>query len=395
MMAPYDGVTHASGKIHNFYLKRLCAEKEVDVTVVTLCKEDEINKLDFEKYGIKNYVSVRKRKGIQGYIWRGIAWLSKLNIWNEYAGLTPCDISKGIMKKVNELSASNYNPDIVILDWTEVLFLFPRIESLFPKAKIVAIEEDVSFLGQQRKAEFSKNILKKKFFETKYQRVKKLEMKYLDQCQLVILNNRKDYKLLLDNGYKNKNLWIWAPFFQSYLTKEANCGSHNIVFYGAMFREENWRSAVWFIENVMPKLKREDIRFVVIGGAPNKRLFKYNDKRIEIRGFVDDISKELSTAMCLVAPLVLGAGIKIKVLEAFSCGIPVLTNGIGIEGIPAQDKVDYFYCEKPDDYVEVINGLLDGEYDIKTIEKNAKAVIKNNFNFNKDAEEFVTKVLEI
>ena len=68
---------------------------------------------------------------------------------------------------------------------------------------------------------------------------------------------------------------------------------------------------------------------------------------ITVTGFVKEISKYFEQSLCLVAPLVLGAGIKIKVLEAMSAGLPVLTNQIGIEGIPAQNGIHYYYCERP------------------------------------------------
>ncbi|MDE6847680.1 MAG: glycosyltransferase, partial [Lachnospiraceae bacterium] len=53
---------------------------------------------------------------------------------------------------------------------------------------------------------------------------------------------------------------------------------------------------------------------------------------------------------CMAAPLLLGAGIKVKVLEAMSAGVPVLTNDIGIEGIGCRPGQEYLHCETPQDY---------------------------------------------
>ena len=336
---------------------------------------------------------IRKRNGILGLGQKGIAWLSKFNIFNQYAGLTPCDISRGVQKKLAELKTEQYEPDLIVVQWTEILFLLPHIQKQFPNVPIISIEEDVSFLGLQRRRDYAKNPLFKAFYKYKYNKVKKLELKYLTECKLVILNNRKDYNLLLNEGFNNK-VWIWTPYFQSYLNKDAICNTKNIVFYGAMFREENWRSACWFIEKVLPKLSNSDVRFVIVGGSPNPKLYQYKDTRIQIKGFVEDISAELSCAMCLVAPLVLGAGIKIKVLEALSCGIPVLTNKIGIEGIPAVNKKSYFHCETPDEYVDVINQLLNNSISLGDIEYNSKKLITDNFNFNKDAKTFISILCE-
>ena len=393
LMAPYDTVGHAGGKIENFYLKYLHANSSADVTLVSLCKDFEVPKLDLDKYGIKSKITVRKWKGLQGIIHRGIAWLSKFNVFNQYGGLTPCDISKGISKMLDELVFEKYSPDCIVLEWTEILFMLPKIKKCFPNVPVVSIEEDVSYLGQYRRWNYSKNWLTKQFYAIKYKRVKQLELKYLNEVEYVVLNNHKDYNLIKKDGLKNSNVWVWAPYFQSYIEKKPKRQEKNIVFYGAMAREENWKSAEWFILNVMPLLKDQEIKFVIVGSNPVKKLCQYSSDRVIVRGFVDDISVELSSAMCLVAPLVLGAGIKIKVLEAFSCGIPVLTNSIGIEGIPAVDKESFYYCEKPEEYANVIMQLANNKIDVDEIELNAKNVIINNFNFNEDAKKFV-KIIE-
>lgn len=394
LMAPYDSVGHAGGKIENFYLKYVHANSKLDVTLLSLCKEEEISKLDLDKYGIKNKIYVRKWSGITGFINRGIAWLSKFNVFNKYAGLTPCDISTGIKSLLKELTEEKYVPDCIILQWTEILFMLPEIKELYPNVPIVAIEEDVSYLGQLRRKEYSKNMIERFFYHIKFNKVKKLELEYLNKAELVILNNRKDYKLVKNDGLTS-NVWIWAPYFQSYIEKEPKRRMKDIVFYGAMFREENWKSAEWFIVNVMPLIKDKEVRFVIMGSKPNKKLYQYANDRIVIKGFVDDISEELSSCMCLAAPLVLGAGIKIKVLEAMTCGIPVLTNSIGIEGIPAADKESYFHCEAPQEYANIIMQLAENEIDVKEIEKKTKELIRQEFDFQSDAKKFVEKLQKL
>ena len=81
----------------------------------------------------------------------------------------------------------------------------------------------------------------------------------------------------------------------------------------------------------------------------------------------------------------LGAGIKVKILEALSAGIPTLTNGIGIEGIPAIDGKHYFCCEDPKEYEAVIRGLLKGVYDVQRMGSDAKQLVREHFDFLHDA----------
>lgn len=125
------------------------------------------------------------------------------------------------------------------------------------------------------------------------------------------------------------------------------------------------------------------------GRKPDKSLFEIKDKRVKVLGFVDDISDLLSNSLCLVAPLLLGAGIKIKILEAMSAGLPVLTNEIGIEGIPAIDGEEFLFCKNPDDYLDNINKLVANTKLVQYLGDNSKIFINNKFNIDGSFETFI------
>lgn len=393
LMVPYDSVSHASGKTQNWYLKQMAKEKNINLRLATFCKPDEIGKIDLDLYGINYNMYVRPRGGIVNELKRGLAWISKLEICNKYAGLTTVDYRIGMRRMLRELENENYEPDIIIMQWTEILFFLPIFKKIWTNAKFVAIEEDVSYLGMQRKRDFYKNVFQKAFFACKARRVKKLEIRYLNQCNLVVFNNEKDYKLSCGDGYVGKSI-IWSVFYQNLSDRKlCNNGSNEVVFYGAMAREENWKSCVWFIKNVLPEIEDKEIKFVVIGSGPKAKLLSYASDRVIIKGFVEDVGKELAQSMCLVAPLVMGAGIKVKILEAMSLGLPVLTNDIGIEGIPMIDQVDYYHCEKPQDYIDTINRICKKREDASYIGCNAKQKIISKFNYDNDAKKFIEQIL--
>ncbi len=391
---PYDSVSHAGGKNHNFYLKGLQKFNDFDIKLISFARKDDLSKLDLDKAGIDYELIMHHELGINHFLWASIYKFSKWNIFDGCGGFVSIYVKKELKKKIKQLCTAGYKPDLIILQWTQVVLLEKYISNIFEGIPIVVIEEDVSYLAFKRRLDGEKNRLKFLFRKRLYINLKKKEKQCLNNSNLIILSNYKDYQLIRRDGISSKS-WVWSPYYQSLHNLQYQGETKDILFYGAMSRDENWKSAIWFIENVLNHIENKDVRFVVVGNKPNKKLLAYSSKNIIIRGFVDDISPYMRDSLCFVAPLVLGAGIKIKVLEALSAGIPVLTNEIGIEGINATDNKEYYHCTTPEEYVDTINQLLSGRKDIKSLSNNAKILIKNQFNCEKSLHEFRQQLKDI
>jgi len=166
--------------------------------------------------------------------------------------------------------------------------------------------------------------------------------------------------------------------------------NHDILFWGAMYRAENYDAAIWFIDNVMPLLEDTDIRFIVAGNRPPEILKSRKNDRIIITGFVEDETPYFSNSLCFVSPLLTGAGIKVKIIEALSARIPVLTNSIGIEGIPAVDGESYYFCDTAEDYNKIIRNLL--KHDCFDITDGQEKLLKKYFDLNSSFESYANMI---
>lgn len=214
---------------------------------------------------------------------------------------------------------------------------------------MVASEHDVTYVGYKRKVDYYTGF-RKVIWKIKYHHERKVELDTLKLCNMILPQNSDNMELLKKDGISSDKLQWLVPYFHNMDSCIRTSNGKDILFYGAMARKENYLSAIWFIQNVMPMLEDLDVRFVVLGSNPPQQLKEYESDRVCITGFVDSIEPYFQRSMCLVAPLVLGAGIKVKILEAMSSGIPVLTNNLGIEGIPAKDGIEYFHCETPKEF---------------------------------------------
>ena len=386
LRVPYDTVRHASGKIHNYYLKELIKEPNVNLKLITFCKKDE--------YEIA--VNDHKTNNIDSdiYYWdvpliaKAERALVRINPLDKYGGGTISYYWKKIEKSLKKLANI---PNVIILDWTEMLLFLPKIKAIFPDAKYVSIEEDVLLLNFQRQYESCKKGIKKQILRLKYRKLKQLELSMLKGCDLVILNNPKDQQLVTREGVKNT--WYWSPYFQNLSSIQSGIKKNkNILYYGSMSRPENHFSVLHLINDIFPQIDDKEAKLIIVGNSPRESLLQLQSERIIITGFVEDISPYFESSLCLCAPLILGAGVKIKIIEALSAGLTVLTNDIGIEGIPAKNGTDYIYCETDQDFIESLNDLLKDKIDTDQIGHNAKQFINKQYDIQKDAQTFIAYI---
>ncbi len=386
--APYDKVDHAGGKIHNYFLKYLhksCG----NVRLLSICREEEKGKIDLDQYGIPNDIIVLKNR-IDCKAIRFMGMLNaEYNIFHKYAGRLTGYRERPMRSRLKEICQSGYKPGVIIVEWTEIIVLLPYICRLFPASKIVLVEEDVSYLLYYRRWKAATGVIKAYIYRKRFDKLKNLELDALRRADKVILNNCKDRDLLARDGISSEKMLVWSPYFDNMVHVARKPEYHNIIYYGAMNRKENYQSAIWFVENVMPLIEHLDVTLEIIGGKPDPVLRKYASERVHILGFVQDVSPYFQKGLCMVAPLVAGAGVKIKVLEALSSGIPVLTNAIGIEGISAEAGKEYLHCETPEEYADIICRLSDRELDSEMISYNSKCFICGHYNNEKSAEEFI------
>jgi glycosyltransferase involved in cell wall biosynthesis len=113
-----------------------------------------------------------------------------------------------------------------------------------------------------------------------------------------------------------------------------------ILHLGTMFWPPNVAGVLWFARDVLPLIWRQvpEARFVVVGKNPPPEVCALaSDARIEVTGYVADPQPYLQAADVFVAPLHSGGGMRVKILDAWLWGLPIVSTPIGAEGIDLVD----------------------------------------------------------
>jgi glycosyltransferase involved in cell wall biosynthesis len=158
-----------------------------------------------------------------------------------------------------------------------------------------------------------------------------------------------------------------------------------IVFTGAMGYSPNSDAAVYFIDEVMPILRKkiQGICFSVVGRDPPTELValgrRWSD--VIVTGKVPDVREHVWGARIFVVPIRKGAGTRLKVLEAFAMGIPAVSTSLGAEGIEFTPGQDLLLADDPASMAERIVELLQNPSRCEAIGKRAMALARSRYDW--------------
>jgi GT2 family glycosyltransferase/glycosyltransferase involved in cell wall biosynthesis len=113
-----------------------------------------------------------------------------------------------------------------------------------------------------------------------------------------------------------------------------------MLFVGSFRHEPNRVAMDWFVRQVLPQILRSQpgAKLVVAGSdPPPSHTYADYAANLEMLGYVDDVRLPLSQYAIFVCPILSGSGVRVKLLEAFAAGIPVVSTVVGAEGLTAKD----------------------------------------------------------
>ena len=163
----------------------------------------------------------------------------------------------------------------------------------------------------------------------------------------------------------------------------------DLLFVGSS-HPPNADAIFFYAKEIMPDLLKQipGIKLYAVGGNPDKKLRELNSEHVVLTGFVKDLLPYYEKCRLCCAPLRYGAGVKGKVIEAMSYGLPVVTTPIGAEGLGVADGEHMLIAEGKKELVESVLKLYDDEALWQLLSLNSKIFVGDHFS--QDA--FVEKV---
>ncbi|MCX7856654.1 MAG: glycosyltransferase [Deltaproteobacteria bacterium] len=345
----YPMYDRASGSLRIFNILKLMRELGYDVTFIAMSNElENIYRPVLEELGIENYV---------------FQHFKKFNVF---------DI--GTFSQFFRERDFNF---VIIEFWNLAKQWIPMLRKLGQNVPLIVDSVDIHFVRELREAELAgdKNLIKKAL-ENKEQEIH--TYRQADRVWVVTENDKNAIEKLIGDIPIDivPNVHEKIDFIKRFEE------TRDLVFVGN-FRHAPNRDAVFYLCNeIFPLIKEtlKDVKLFVIGNSPQEDVMRLASEDIIVTGYVEDLSPYLKKARVSVAPLRYGAGMKGKIGEALSFGLPVVTTSIGAEGMGLTHGVNVLIGDDKEKFANEVIRVYRNREVWETLSANGKRFIEDTYS---------------
>lgn len=220
------------------------------------------------------------------------------------------------------------------------------------QAKIIFNNADLHFLRQLRTVGNTDEYSLDEALATRTD-----ELTLMNKVDAILSYNETEHAVILSHNLKHDNI-----FKCPWVLSEKGGGKEfsereGIAFLGGYRHHPNVKAVEFFAKQVLPKIVKAqpDIVFYVYGSHVPDTIKELESDNIRVVGFAENLDDIFYNHRVIVAPLLSGAGIKGKVLEAMSYGVPQVLTSVGAEATGLSHKISAWIA---DDAENLAKGVL-------------------------------------
>lgn len=158
-----------------------------------------------------------------------------------------------------------------------------------------------------------------------------------------------------------------------------------VLFTGTFSYPPNDQAARWFLERVWTRVWSQlpGVRLQLVGNAPRAWLREWNGREgVEVTGRVPAMRPFYENASLVIVPLLVGGGVKLKLLEAMALGRPVVTTSIGAEGIELEAGNHVEVADDAEEFAGRVVALLQDPRKRRTLAAHARRLIEERYDWD-------------
>ena len=268
--------------------------------------------------------------------------------------------------------------DLVLVSRHYVLSpLLRLIRHYCPHAHLVFDTVDLHFLREAREAELSGNAA----VQREATRTRRAELNLIDQADATLVVSEFEANLLAD---LKPDACVRVVSNVHALQDPGKRWSERkgLLFVGGFQHPPNQDAAAWLIDEILPLIQAElpDVRLHLIGSKMPDAIRERQAPGLVVHGFVADLEPYLNSCRVSLAPLRYGAGVKGKVNQAMSHGLPVVATSCAAEGMYTTHERDVLMADTAETFAAEVVRVYQNQALWETIAANGRENVERHFS---------------
>ena len=258
---------------------------------------------------------------------------------------------------------------------------YVRIEELRfwqPQARVVVDSIDVEFDRLEAKANITKRAEDIELAKTR----KTLELATYNEADLVIAISDADKQILQNAGVRAPIHVLPLIHAIPPLAEKNAAARGSLMFVGNFELDANVDGIRHFVRETFPLVKSRipEARLTVVGNAADIYVKDLSCESVQVLGYVPDLAAVYRRNSMAIVPVRWGGGLKGKIVEAMSYGLPVISTTRGIEGFNLQVDDHVLVGNSPEEFANAICRLADDPILYNRIRSSAWRFVYNRFS---------------
>ena len=280
--------------------------------------------------------------------------------------------------------------DILQLEYTELgQYGLPR----FSRVRVALSEIDIAFrsLARRRREGFHERFESSRAFGHSFgdwMRQLRYELSVVrraDQVQLMSAEDADYLASFLADGHRRLRVVPNAVDTDAYRPTSVGERDQRLLFVGNFEHLPNLDAIEHFFSAIWPEVQRlrPGTQISIVGANAPDSLSRFDDlEGVEVVGEVPDLAPYYRRHRALVAPIRAGSGTRLKILEAFACGAPVISTRLGAEGIECSHERHLLIADEPEAFARAAVSTLENEALCEVLARNCRQLVEQHYTWD-------------
>ncbi len=253
-----------------------------------------------------------------------------------------------------------------------------------PERRTILTHHNAEALLLKRRADAERSYLRRAYLRLQAAKLAAEEQRWVSRVALNLVVSPQDQAVLEAEAGRGTFAVVPNGVDTDFFLPQSSV-RHGIVFVGGTSYFPNLDALQWFESAVLPEIRRlgcsEPVTFV--GRATKAEIARYSGRNgLELSGYVDDVRPSLDTAACFIAPLRVGGGTRLKLLDAWAMGKAVVSTTIGAEGLSAREGENILLRDTATTFAKAVVDIVQSPVLRMHLERGARQTAESTYSWN-------------